>query len=99
MDIKVDDKLIYLGAGIGIGLIAGFLFAPESGEEMRHDLTKKMDDIAHRVQDRVMETGDSASQTWSSVVEKGKNVAHIGRQRLNESIEAGKRKYSEAMEE
>ena len=41
---------------------------------------------------------DSASETWHNVVEKGKNVASIGRARLNESIEAGKRKFNESME-
>jgi gas vesicle protein len=100
MNIKIDDKFIYMGAGAGIGLILGLLFAPESGEEMRHDLTNKVEDLTHKVQDRISHSGisDSASQTWNSVIEKGKNVAHIGRQRLNESLEAGKRKYSEMME-
>jgi len=90
MDIKVDDKLIYMAAGFGIGLIAGFLFAPESGEEMRHDLTNKVEDLTHKVHDSISHSG---------VIEKGKNVAHIGRQRLNESLEAGKRKFGEMMEE
>jgi gas vesicle protein len=100
MTINVDDKLIYLGAGCGIGLIVGLLFAPRSGEETRHNLTHKVEDLTHKVQDRISHSGigETASQTWSNVVEKGKNVAHIGRQRVNESVEAGKRKYSEMIE-
>jgi gas vesicle protein len=100
MNIKIDDKLIYLGAGCGIGLILGLLFAPQSGEETRHNLTNKVEELTHKVQDRISHSsiGDSASQTLNSVIEKGKNVAHFGRQRLNESLEAGKRKYSEMME-
>jgi gas vesicle protein len=100
MDIKLNDKLIYLGAGCGIGLVLGLLFAPQSGEEIRHTLTSKVDDLRHRVQDKVQESGigDTASQAWRDVVEKGKNVANIGRARLNESIEAGKRKFNESME-
>ena len=100
MNIKVSDKLIYLGAGCGIGVILGLLFAPQTGEEMRHTITDKMDDLTHKVQDRISQSGigDTASQTWNSVVEKGKNVANIGRQRLNDSLEAGKRKYNEATE-
>lgn len=100
MNIKIDNKLIYLGAGCGIGVILGILFAPKSGEEIRHSLTNKVEDLTHKVQDRISHSGirDSASQTLSSVIEKGKNVAHIGRQRLNESFEAGKRKYSEMIE-
>lgn len=100
MNINVNDKLIYLGAGAGIGMILGLLFAPQSGEETRHTITDKMDDLTHKVQDRISQSGigDTASQTWNSVVEKGRNVANIGRQRLNDSLEAGKRKYNEATE-
>jgi gas vesicle protein len=99
MNINVNDKLIYLGAGAGIGMILGLLFAPQSGEETRHTITDKMDDLSHKVQDRISHSGigDSATQTWNSVIEKGKNVASIGRQRLNESLEAGRRKYNEGM--
>ncbi|HEY2383595.1 MAG TPA: YtxH domain-containing protein [Terriglobia bacterium] len=100
MNINVSDKIIYLGAGCGIGMILGLLFAPQSGEEIRHTLTHKMDDLTHKVQDKISHSGigDTASQTWNSVVEKGKNVAQIGRQRLNESMESGKRKYNESIE-
>ena len=100
MNISVNDKLIYLGAGAGIGMILGLLFAPQSGEETRHTITDKMDDLSHKVQDRISHSGigDSATQTWNSVIEKGKNVASIGRQRLNESLEAGRRKYNEGMQ-
>ena len=100
MNINVNDKLFYLGAGAGIGVILGLLFAPQSGEETRHTITDKMDDLSHKVQDRISHSGigDTATQTWSSVIEKGKNVANIGRQRLNESLEAGRRKYNEGMQ-
>src|SRR5436305_3416607 len=101
MEVNINDKLIYLGAGCGIGLVLGLLFAPQSGEEIRHTLTSKVDDLTHKVQEKVQESGigDTASQTWHNVMEKGRNVASIGRTRLNESIEAGKRKFNESMED
>jgi gas vesicle protein len=100
MNINVSDKLIYLGAGCGIGVVLGLLFAPQSGEEIRHNLGSKVDDLTHRVQEKISQSGigDTASQTWNTMVEKGKNVASIGRQRINESIEAGKRKFNESFE-
>jgi gas vesicle protein len=100
MNINVSDKLIYLGAGCGIGVVLGLLFAPQSGEEIRHNLSSKVDDLTHRVQDKISQSGigDTANQTWNTMVEKGKNVASIGRQRINESIEAGKRKFNESFE-
>jgi gas vesicle protein len=101
MEINVNDKLIYLGAGCGIGLVLGLLFAPQSGEEIRHTLTNKVDDLTHKVQEKVQESGigETASQTWRNVVDKGKNIANISRIRLNESIEAGKRKFNESVED
>jgi len=100
MNINVSDKLIYLGAGCGIGMVLGLLFAPQSGEEIRHNLSSRVDDLTHRVQEKISQSGigDSASQTWNNVMEKGKNVASIGRQRINESLEAGKRKFNESVE-
>jgi gas vesicle protein len=100
MNINVSDKLIYLGAGCGIGLVLGVLFAPQSGEETRHNIGDRVDDLSHKVQERVSQSGigDTAAQTWQSVLDKGKNVASIGRQRLNDSLEAGKRKFNETME-
>jgi gas vesicle protein len=101
MEITINDKLIYLGAGCGIGLVLGMLFAPQSGEQTRHNLTNKVDDLTHKVQEKVQQSGitDTASETWRNVVEKGKNVANIGRARLNDSIEAGKRKFNESIED
>jgi gas vesicle protein len=101
MTIDVNDKVLYLGLGCGIGLILGALFAPKSGQETRDDLSHRVDDLSHKVRERVQSSGvtDTASQTWRNVVEKGKNVASIGRQRLDDSIEAGRRKFNETIED
>jgi gas vesicle protein len=100
MNINVSDKLIYLGAGCGIGLVLGLLFAPQSGREIRETLTSKVDDLTNKVQEKVQQSGigETAGQTWRSMVEKGKNIAEISRSRLNESVEAGRRKFSESIE-
>jgi gas vesicle protein len=101
MNINVSDKVLYLGAGCGIGLILGALFAPSSGEEMRHNISDKVDDLTHRLQEKVQSSKltDTATKTWNDVVEKGKNIASIGKQRLNESIEAGRRRFNESIED
>lgn len=101
MNININDRLIYFGAGCGIGIVLGALFAPKSGEETRHDLSTKVDDITHKVQDKINSSGirEAANQTWQNVVEKGKNVATMGRRRVNESIEAGRRRFNESIED
>jgi hypothetical protein len=44
------------------------------------------------------EIGRRTSETIRGVVEKGRNVANIERQRLNDSIEAGKSTFNQSME-
>jgi len=101
MNISINDKILYFGAGCGLGLALGALFAPQSGREMRQNLSSKMDDLSHKVQDKIESSGirETASQTWQNVMQKGKNVADIGRRRFNESVEAGRRRFNESMED
>lgn len=100
MTINISNKLICLAAGAA----AGLLFAPKSGQEMRSTLSGKVDDLKNRLQEKLQETGtgegvtDTVKDTFKNVVERGKNVASIGRQRINESFEAGKRKFNESLE-
>ena len=101
MNINVSDKVLYLGAGCGIGLVLGALFAPKSGQEMRQDLSQTVEDLTHKVQDKIQSSGltDTAARTWNDVVEKGKNIASISRQKFNESVEAGRQKFNESIED
>ena len=103
MTINISNKLIYLIAGAA----AGVLLAPKSGQEMRSTLSGKVDELKNRLQERAQEAGigegmtemtDTVKDTVKNVVDRGRNVASIGRQRINESIEAGKRKFDESLE-
>jgi len=96
MTINISNKLFYLLAGTAIGV----LFAPKSGQEMRTDISDKVDDLKTALQKKVQDTHitDDVSNTVKNVMERGRNVASIGRQRINESIEAGKRKFNESFE-
>ena len=96
MTININNKLFYLLAGAAVGM----LFAPKSGQEIRSDLTDRVDDLKSRLQKKVQDTHipDDVSNTVKNVMEKGRNVASIGRQRFNESVEAGKRKFNESIE-
>ena len=101
MNININDKLLYFGAGCGLGLALGALFAPQSGQQTRRNLSNKMDDLSHRVRGKIESSGirETASQTVQNVVEKGKNVANIGRPRFNESVETGRRKFNQSIED
>jgi gas vesicle protein len=101
MNLNIDDRLIYFGAGCALGLALGALFAPQSGRKTRHNLSDKVDDLTHKVQDKINPSGirETASQTWHDAVQKGKNVASFGKQRFSESVEEGKRKFAESIED
>ena len=100
MNNNVSDKLLYRAAGCGIGAALGVLFAPRPGQQIRHNLTGKVDELTSRVQAKVQESGvrEAASSTFRNVIAKGKNIAGVGRHRMKESIEAGKRKFNESIE-
>ena len=96
MTININNKLFYLLAGAAVGV----LFAPKSGQEMRTELSDKVDDLKARLQKKVQDNHitEDVGNTVKSVMERGRNVASIGRQRINESVEAGKRKFNESLE-
>jgi len=89
MTINVSDKALYLAAGCGIGAVIGMLFAPRAGHEIRSKFANKVQETG---------IGDAANHTFRNIVERGRNVASIARERLSESIEAGKRKFNESIE-
>lgn len=96
MTININNKLFFLLAGAAVGV----LFAPKSGQELRTDLSDKVEDLKTRLQKRAQNTHitEDVSNTVKNVIDRGRNVASIGRQRINESVEAGKRKFNDSLE-
>ena len=66
MTININNKLFYLLAGAAVGV----LFAPKSGQEMRTDLTDKVDDLKARLQKKVQDTHitDDVTNTVKNVM-------------------------------
>jgi len=99
MTINVSDKVIFLGAGCGIGFVLGALFAPRSGREMRENLGQKVDDLSHKVHEKVQSSGlgDTAQHAMSDITQRGKNVANFARKRINESIESARGRFNDTI--
>src|SRR4030095_1692135 len=51
MHLDIDDRLLYLAAVCGFVLALGALFAPQSGRQARQNLTNRVEDLTHKVQD------------------------------------------------
>lgn len=101
------NNLLYLLAGTGAGAAIALLFAPRQGREIRNTLTTRaqegLDVIGRKVDEgrryvQESEVGQRAGETIRAAVERGKNVANMTRDRLNDSIEAGKAKFNESIE-
>ena len=73
----------YLLIGIGIGMVAGLLLAPRSGEEMREDIRRRTNEGVDYLNQQADKLRDGAEK----VVSKGKEW--IGRQ--SESIQSASR--------
>jgi gas vesicle protein len=89
MTINLNEKLLYLLAGTGVGAMIGMLLAPKSGQDLRSTISSKVEEGRRLVEEKSPLIGESVRRA----VERGKNVASIGKQRMNESIEAGKTEY------
>lgn len=88
-----NNKLSYFFLGLGLGLSAGLLFAPNSGSETRQLLLDKADDGKDYLQRR----GDVVRESAGALVDKGRTALSKQRELLNAAVEAGKQAYREAV--
>ncbi|MEW6354593.1 MAG: YtxH domain-containing protein [Pseudomonadota bacterium] len=84
-------KFGYFMAGAGMGVIAGLLFAPRSGEEMRKLIRERAEEGGEYLKTKAHELGDRAGE----IVEKGKEWAERGRESAQTAFEAGKQAYKQ----
>lgn len=66
--------------GATLGMVAGMLLAPKSGEDLREDLTDRLNEGAHRVR--------TASK---SVARRAQDVAHQVQRSVSDAADAGVR--------
>lgn len=60
--------LLFFAAGVGVGVGAGILLAPSSGEELRSSMREKVEDIGDRVRGRFSSgTGARATGTEGGI--------------------------------
>jgi gas vesicle protein len=94
----------YFLLGLGIGVAAGILWAPRSGDETRALLADKAGEGAEYLKNRaqdgseyVKQRGDEVLQSATDLYEKGKSQVSRHRETLNAAVEAGKQAYRDAI--
>jgi gas vesicle protein len=87
-----DNKLSYFFLGLGLGVVAGVLFAPKSGEETRDFLMSKANEGAELAKRRAAEARAAASETY----ERGVSTVQRHKENLTAAVEAGRQAYRES---
>jgi gas vesicle protein len=90
--VEEDSSLPYFLLGLGLGVAAGILFAPQSGEETRRLLKDKADEGTDFVLRRATEFQDSTSEAF----ERGRQGFQRRKDTLSAAVEAGRQAYREA---
>ena len=88
-----DKRLSYFFLGLGIGVAAGILFAPKSGEETREFIRQKADESGEFLKRRT----EDLRETATGFVEKGRTVISQQRDNIAAAVDAGKAAYREAV--
>jgi gas vesicle protein len=96
----------YFLLGLGIGVAAGILLAPRSGEETRQLISDKAGEGADYLRNRTEEgkdylrhRADELKGSASDLYEKGRSTVIRQRENLTAAVEAGKQAYREAVNE
>lgn len=82
-------------AGLGLGALAGILYAPRSGNETRDVLRARAEEGRDYMRGRAREARDQASQ-W---VDRGRDVVNQQKDQFRAAYEAGRAAYQEATTE
>ena len=94
----------YFLLGLGIGVAAGVLWAPRTGEETRQIIADKANEGADYLKDRAQEgteyvrqRTDDVKHSASDIYEKGRSKVNRQKDTLNAAVEAGKQAYRDAV--
>ena len=88
-DNNAGAKFVYFIAGLGIGALAGILFAPKSGRETRQYLAER----AEEGRDYLKQKGERIREQAGDYVDRGRGILNQQREHLSAAIEAGKQAY------
>ena len=91
MSDRDGNSLVWFLAGLGIGALAGVLYAPRSGDETREVIRSRAEDGRAYVRDRARQAREQAGQ-W---VDRGREVLNQQKEQFRSAYEAGRQAYHE----
>lgn len=90
-DSNGGNSLGWFLAGLGIGAIAGVLYAPRSGNETREALRARAEEGRDLLRSRARQAREQA-EDW---VDRGKEVLTQQKEQFRSAFEAGRQAYHE----
>ena len=91
MSDRDGNSLVWFLAGVGLGALAGVLYAPRSGSETREVLRARAEEGRDYVRGRAREARETASQ-WA---DRGREVLNQQKEQFRAAYEAGRQAYQE----
>lgn len=94
----------YFLLGLGIGVAAGLLWAPRSGEETRALIADRAGEGADYVRSRaqdgsefVKQRADDLKSSAADIYDRGRSTIQQQKENLSAAVEAGKQAYRDAV--
>jgi gas vesicle protein len=95
MSDRDGNSFVWFLAGLGLGALAGVLYAPRSGAETREVLRARAEEGRDYVRGRAREARVQAEQ-WA---DRGREVVNQQKEQFRAAYEAGRQAYHEATTE
>src|SRR5271166_2853947 len=95
MSDRESNSFVWFLAGLGLGALAGVLYAPRSGSETREVLRARAEEGRDYMRSRAREARSQASE-W---VDRGRDVVNQQKEQFRAAYEAGRQAYQEATTE
>lgn len=95
MSDRDGNSFVWFLAGLGLGALAGVLYAPRSGAETREALRARAEEGKEYVRSRAREARDQA-QGWA---DRGRDAVNQQKDQFRAAYEAGRQAYHEATTE
>ncbi len=93
----MDDSksLSYFFLGLGIGVAAGIIFAPQSGSETRGTIRRKALEGSDVLRRQTEQLRDSAGD----LVDRGREIVNRQKQQFSSAVDAGRQAYRDTVEQ
>jgi gas vesicle protein len=95
MSDRDGSSFVWFLAGLGLGALAGVLYAPRSGSETREVLRARAEEGREYVRNRARDAREQAAQ-WA---DRGREVVNSQKEQFRAAYEAGRQAYHEATTE